>query len=294
MTIRQKTIRFLLIYFFSIIAFGLLYYSYWYFNTDSFVINEQFNTRHFDEDAEVYDQSANLEFYRKVADSMKVQRRNTLDTLSIEQRRMDSLAPIVKDLREKQENIQWKNIEVWRKAQIPDSLRKTLASVDYGLETIKENASNGLVIANLKIEKYQAEKKIAEIEVRSSDYILGHLVMFQDSALTRKMLEADSIYSELMYDRIPGLNVRLSTLKYELGAIGYRVQQSVYRELNLLDFFLFSASNASTVTYGDITPNDRWMRLALFCQAVICIVLIAFLTETLLSDKASTPTSGKH
>ncbi len=285
MTSRRKTLRFLLFYLMSILAFGLLYYGYWLFNMDSFMINEQFNARHFDADAEMYDKPGNLEDYRRQADSMKMLRKNTMDTLVIEQQKANSLKPIVVDLRKKHEDAQWKNVEVWKKKQVPDSLRNKLAAMDYGLETLKENTSNGSMIANMKMEKTRIELEIAKIEVRSSDYILSHLTLFQDSVLTRKMLAADSIYYGLMHHRIPDLNTGLSSIQYELGAIGYTVQTDVYRELNLLDFLLFSAANASTVTYGDITPNNRWMRFALFCQAVSCIILIAFLTENMLSDK---------
>lgn len=275
--------RYLLIYFATILVFGTIYWGYWSLRPDSFIINEQFNLHPFSSKYVLGDNFNSLAYYQKKADSL----RNTIDSVNEELSKTiietDSLKPISRNIFSQHEKARWDSIERWKKAQIPDSLEKKLAGAKQSIDILKEHEkANELVISQLNVEKARIEYEIAKINLTSSDFILANLTYFQDTSLVRNFLHIDSILSANEYHIIPDLELKIRKIEHEIEQLKFDAIDSYSRRISFLDFLLFSAANSSTVTYGDITPNDTLVRIILFIQALFCIVLIALFIEVLI------------
>lgn len=253
------------------------------FYPDSFIINEQFNLHPFSSKSIPGNNISTLIYYQKKADSL----RTASDSFKRELIRAtdftDSLEIIVKKALTEHEKTQWKNADNWKIKQIPDSALKKLDEVNQGLRILNEHSkSNEVAISLLNVEKAEIEYEIAKINLASSDFVLKNLTFFQDTFLANELRFLDSVYWIIKYDNIPDMELRNMAIEHKIESLKYDALESYSRRVSFFDFLLFSAANSSTVTYGDIIPNDMFVRVVLFIQALSSIALIALFMEVLI------------
>ncbi|RYE01997.1 MAG: two pore domain potassium channel family protein [Sphingobacteriales bacterium] len=274
--------RFIFIYLVVVFSFGFVYWVYWYFNPDSFVINEQFNLHPFSSKSVVGNSLNTLTYYQEKADSLRMTNDSIKKTINALIHQTDSIEPLSRKAYAKHEKVLWENVERWKGRQVPDLIKAKLESVAQAIEILKKDERiNGVTIAQLKVEKAKIEYEVAKINVVASDFLLKNLAIFQDTSLVKDFRFFDSIYSNNKFYIIPKLELESRGVENEIEQLRYDAIDSYSRRVSFLDFLLFSASNSSTVTYGDITPNDSFVRFILFIQAISCIVLMALFIESL-------------
>lgn len=270
--------KYIIIYISSIFLFGLTYWLSFIFNPDSFIFHEQTNLHPFSSDIILGEEMNSLAFYQKKMDSLRVQNESLKKSLLEYIQLTDSITPISKEAYRKHEKAQWKNIEEWKSKQIPDSIKEKLKSIKHKIKILEENKGEcELEIANLKIEQARLDYRLAEIEVILCDSVLRNLTLFQNDSLVSNFLHLDSMVVKYKFDSIPHLNVEIRKCEYQIENLRFDALNNFTKRISILDFFLFSASNSTAITYGDIIPNSIFVKIILFTQALFCIVLLGML-----------------
>src|SRR5690606_38272704 len=123
------------------------------------------------------------------------------------------------------------------------------------------------------------------INVESRQYVLDHYGDFVDSTLRNQFTRMDSIFNNLTLRLIPNNELDIRRIDFELIDLKFDALRVISKRVGYFDFLLFSAANSSTVTYGEIVPNDKFVKFLLFLQAASCIVLIAIATDSLIGDR---------
>lgn len=274
-------IRFLISYIGIIFLFGLIYFFIWFFYPDSFVIDEQYNLHPFSSRSIMGEDAISLTYYQRKADSIRKNEGYLRTQIVIYKKIIDSLEPLKNDAYKRFEDKQWENADKWEKAQL-DSLTKKLRIIESAIEYTSGLSHAEVALAQLKVEKSAMDYEIAKVKVNAIDFVLSNLTMFQDSTLTNKMMTLDSLYSLNKYQLLPKAELALLKNQFDIDQLKFEALSSFSKRISFLDFLLFSASNSSTVTYGDVIPNSNLVRIILFIQAISCIFLIALGTDKVL------------
>lgn len=222
-----------------------------------------------------------LTYYQRKADSIRKNEGYLRTQIVIYKKIIDSLEPLKNDAYKRFEDKQWENADKWEKAQL-DSLTKKLRIIESAIEYTSGLSHAEVALAQLKVEKSAMDYEIAKVKVNAIDFVLSNLTMFQDSTLTNKMMTLDSLYSLNKYQLLPKAELALLKNQFDIDQLKFEALSSFSKRISFLDFLLFSASNSSTVTYGDVIPNSNLVRIILFIQAISCIFLIALGTDKVL------------
>lgn len=218
--------------------------------------------------------------YQQKLDSLRITNKFLKEDLEKYIILTDSIEPISKDAYLKHEKARWENIEEWKLKQVPDSIKEKLEEIEQSIIFFSKNEKgNELRIANLRVEEAKLNYELSKINVEISDYILKNLVFFQNDSLVLSFTYLDSLLTNYKYYVIPDINEKIRKHEYEIVQLKFEALNNFQKRISILDFLLFSASNSSTITYGDIIPNSFFVKITLFLQAIFCIILLGLLVS---------------
>jgi hypothetical protein len=270
---RYKTLLlFLAVYIGQIASFGFIYWVYFFFNPDAFVIPEEFNLHPFSSEIIIGETGTSLATFQKKADSLRILQQLTEKDLYRTIKLSDSLQLIADHFGKIYQDSVWQKFGKWQHQYIPDSLREKLAAIDTIMNYLSDTSSS--YASGLKVERAKLQYQLTQLTEYTSDYLLLHVHSFDNPALRRSYEKFDSVYKQVD-SSIVSKNVNVMRQEKKIQNLKFKARNYYSRRIIFLDFLLFSASNSSTVTYGEIIPNDSWIRFFLFLQAISCIILIA-------------------
>lgn len=279
----NKMWKLVLIYILFIFGFGFTYWKIWLHTPDSFVFNDQYNIHPFSSSEIDSEQNKNLQFYNEKTDSIRKVLNMSIIRLESEKRICDSFHIEFIKINELFQKVRWDSIDRWKRKQVPDSINEKLLYMNMQIDYYNSKGiDDKLILSKYNLEKSRLEVLISKINLRSSEFVLYNLDKFSDTLLLKNLNEADSIYSVLKYNSMPKLEHEISNMEYEIKRMPHRMIGQYLPRVSLIDFLLFSSSNASTVTYGDIIPNSQLSRTLTFIQSIFCIILLAYLAETII------------
>lgn len=252
---------------------------------DSFIIEEQLNVHPFSSENILGPQKGNLVFYQDITDSLRLNNLKNKIEIKKFNKVVDSLWPLVNKASREHEDAIFKNAEIWKRKQVPNELIKKLHKINENINALETYNGNDLKIANLNVERTKTEYEISIINLKSSNYVLENFIKFQDPTIRQEISKLDSLYTLYKYKLIPQKDNEISKFNNEMYELRFQRLNNLRKRISYLDFLLFSASNSSTVTYGEIVPNDNSSRLTLFIQAVFCIILITLLTDSIINRR---------
>lgn len=259
---------------------------------DSFIIEEQLNVHPFSSEDILGHQKGDLVFYQDIADSLRLNNlKNKLEIKKLN-KVADSLWPLVNKVSREHENAIFKNAEIWKNDQVPEELRKKLHKINEHINSLQAYKGNDVKIAQLNVERTKIEHEISLINVKSSNYVLENFIKFQDPTIRQEISKLDSLYTLYKYKLVLQKDNEISKFNNDMYELRFQRLNNLRKRIGYLDFLLFSASNSSTVTYGEIVPNNNFSRLTLFIQAIFCIILIALLTDSIINRKAVEQNNG--
>ena len=270
--------KYVVIYLCSIILFGVFYWTAFQFYPDSFIFNEQTNLRPFSSNVILGEDINSLIYYQKKADSLRTNKESHKRDLQKYTQLVDSIKPISKDAYNNHEKIRAENIVKWKIQNVPDSLTKKSEQLEQRIKTLSEHEKKDeLEIANLKVEKAKNDYELAKKEVVLCDFVLKNYAYFSNELLVSNFLQLDSLINNYELDIIPNITVEIRKFEYEIEQLKFDALNKFRKRISMLDFLLFSASNSTTITYGDIIPNNSFVKIILFIQAMSCIILLGLL-----------------
>ena len=275
----KPLLKYIIIYLTVIFVFGTIYWAYWYLHPDSFIINDQFNLQPFSSPKIQGSETKDLRFFQHKTDSIRNLIKENEARLPLLLATSDSLAILAKVASDKNQRLMWDRANSLEVAQVPDSMTRRAQALSTAIEVYGSSPGNDLARAKLSLEKAELEYRIGVIKARAGQYVLDHLASFVDSVISKDASRIDSLWAIYEFKKVPEAEQLRNVLNYELQQLKFEALNTWSKRLSYLDFILFSASNATTVTYGEMMPNDVWMRLLLIVQAIVCIILIAVFIE---------------
>lgn len=149
-----------------------------------------------------------------------------------------------------------------------DSLRRFMLGKD----------STELIIQGKYVElahlKYEYAKKKAEI----LDYIIRHFGSFIPDSLAKALAHLNQAEIQL--------GNKIQDLENSRRAISSRIKTSVNlfhrnrrESVSFWDFLYYSICVSTTVSFGDIAPNDGWTRLTAILELLSCLILVGVIID---------------
>lgn len=257
------------------------------FDTTSFVISEQLNKHMVRYDLLSNDLNFS-EFHANAKDLMPVsldgfagavasklmRLSNINDSLSVYERQLEWLKGQLDSVRRVAESNRTLVAEDYRTKALKDakqrldSLRQLMAVMD----------STVFIEKGLLIEEAHLELDYAIENKRVTDYISENM---------RNMIPpGDRDLMDEYSSKIVACSVRKSSLEYERNDIARTFREDVNQfhrnrssSVNLLDFLYYSVCVSTTVSFGDIAPNNGLTRFLAVLELLSCIVLVSFILK---------------
>ena len=149
-----------------------------------------------------------------------------------------------------------------------DSLRRYMLGKD----------STELIIQGKYVElahlKYEYAKKNAEI----LEYIIRHFGSFIPDSLSKELTHLNQ--NEIQ------MGNKIQDLENSRRAVSSKIKKSVNsfhqnrrESVSFLDFLYYSICVSTTVSFGDIVPNDGWTRFAAILELLSCLILVGVIID---------------
>lgn len=119
-------------------------------------------------------------------------------------------------------------------------------------------------------------KKNAEVLT----YILGHYGSFVPQSLLDKLEQQSQSEIRLIHE--------IEKLENDRRAVSSRIRDKVssfhrnrVESVSFLDFIYYSICVSTTVSFGDIAPNDGWSRFIAIVELLSCLFLVGVILDGL-------------
>lgn len=291
----------LFIYISLMLFFAGIYNITWHYDPDSFIKNNELNSRPFRDALSLAFFSDDLEIRTKeeVTKPQFIEKVPQLLKKHFELQNYDEIINSkILDLEKqryqnsiKMENALAKNIEDYKIKSILE-LNLKLSSelkkkeVNLKLQSKLGNGSlersiygNTLALIDLEIAKIRLD--IAKKELEVSKYIIPNIKQFQDITLIRKL---DKINELLELEREKRIKNQSDMI--DLRSSAQRLLQNLKKDdLNYWDFLYYSIGISTTTTFGDLIANSRTIRFIVCIQLLTSIFLLASLTQSFVTRK---------
>lgn len=281
----KKTWKYIFCYLIIVSVFALINWGVFYFDTTSFLVSEQMN-KHLARYDLVSKEFNLASFHAEAKDLMpvsvdgfvggistKLMRLSEVnDSILVHGRQIDSLQRKEESLRSVAVDHRDSNVNAYlEKAMCPyihqlDSLEQIITGMD----------STKAIYDGLLIEKTQLEVDYAVKNKEVLDYVFRNLQLF--IPLEERDLLND--YSS----KIVSSTVEKNSLELERFELVRSIRKSVSSfhdnrrsSVGFLDFVYYSFCVSTTVSFGDIAPNNGWTRFIAILELLSCIVLVHFI-----------------
>lgn len=205
-----------------------------------------------------------------VNDSLQMYERQ----LSLLKWQMDSLVQLAGEERDSIADA-YRKVALQKYEQALDSLSQVMARMDSS-----EFVENGMLLkkANLEYEYAVENKKVLD---HISENLWGSF-----SSQTHELLADCS-------SEIENCSRSISSLEFERKNLVRSIRDEVNRfhlnrstSVTFLDFLYYSICVSTTVSFGDIAPNNGWTRLLAVVELLSCLVLVSFVVNGITMRKS--------
>lgn len=275
--------KYLLYYILSIIVFGCIYYLFWMIIPGSFIFNKELNLNPFVEEIKWNSNQIDQDltsFAKRAAEiqkeykSVEKEYKKTQERYKILKQNLDSLLEL--NMSNWAENSD-KYVE---KIQNQSEHFKRLIEVRNKIQQIKnvkfdnkiDSLESIVLIASLVADSSRVYVNFSEEILKVMKFTLSNMSYFHDPNIIRK-IDSLEVHDKSYYKAIYSLEDRMSELKIAKRELKYDYYRATNERLNFFDFIYFSSANASTVTYGEIVPNNFLLRLTIMVQVIVCLVI---------------------
>lgn len=262
-----------------IILFGGVYYLVWVFKPNSFVFSNSFGLDPITSSEIIGDNNVNLESFQKYADSLRLELKIVEDSIVKISKLRDSIKILRDYTYKKFDESRWEAVEKFEN----DSIYKFFIKAELLIEERISKSLDNLEKNSLKIELGNQKIEKYNYIVKKKDYVLKNLINFGDQEKLEKFKKNDSIFTVLDFRMIPNLNIKKYQINYDIDNLKFIYHMKYYEKVSLVDFFLFSASNSTTISYGDISPNHYISKLLMLLQGGFTIILLALFTDKVVN-----------
>ena len=277
-------------YIIIVVVFALINWNSFIRNSTSYLISEQLNksVKRYDFltdslDKEEYHSNAkdkmpitisefsemiNPEFAKR--DSIKAILALKQDTLGKYLHGMDSLGTIA-------ENVRSATIKHFKDSM----MQYQQARLDSINEIIATNDSIQMIRMGKYIERAHYEIEYADKMQQVSQYVIKHYGSFIPEEMSNQIGNYNSEVIRLECE-VDNLNVQERFLTHGIRDMICSFHYNRMESVGFWDFLYYSICVSTTVSFGDIAPNDFWSRFLAIAEILSCMVLLGILLDRVI------------
>ena len=296
----KSIVGFVFTYFLVVFLFAAIDWAIFRNNTTSFLISEQLNKRV--DRYEFVTTEFNLATYHlnakdlmpiNVSDfTIKIMPQLNLlslinDSISILagsivacESKLDSIVYAANDERE---NV----IRLYRERE----LKSYIYSIDSLKEEMKGKDSTKLVLEGKFVEEANLQLKYAEKELSICNYILNNYGLFVPS----EIMDSFHMYTEnllLLKSAIENKEKQRRVIVNDITNEEYKFNYNRRTSVGFIDFLYYSICVSTTVSFGDIAPNNDATRFLAVFELFICILLVGFILDRIIKRRKDSDNCG--
>ncbi|MCG5378952.1 hypothetical protein [Providencia rettgeri] len=277
-----------------ILSFAIIYYIVWLINPDSFIKNNALNSTPVQNAINLvfshnhvvnkdYDNISNEDFSEEILKAKKefdslIRQNINLDRILSEQ---ESNLKLIRENLSKawERNTQAYVDEMSRKHYKELVVKESeLEAILSQINKIHKSQFN-IMLADKNVEISKVKLKIVTAERDALEYVLSHVIDFQDPKLISELNMAnkkiDDIRSELEINNKQMIKIR--------NNVHNLLNKRQKEDLNFWDFTFYSIGISTTTTFGDLMANSRFIRTLVCIQLLLSILILANVTQNFLS-----------
>ena len=280
-------------YVFIVVAFATVNWILFLKNSTAFLISDQLN-KHV-ERYEFLQPDIDLAAYHKNAkDSMPITISEFSNMIRPDLEKLqsanDSLI-LKKDAFEKLK-VQWDSLSRIASEMMTDSINKVremkLSGCQERIDSLERylegKDTTRMIIEGKYVElaqlQYEYAKRKAEVEAKFSQYI-GNFI---PDSLSHQIRRCNDGYIQMTWDiQKVESNRRNVTSKIRQSAVDFHNNRM--ESVSWLDFMYYSICVSTTVSFGDIAPNNGATRLVAILELLMCLIIVGFIVDRIIKKE---------
>lgn len=277
---RMPTIRFATMFVGKIFIFGFVYWVIFFIKPDSFNFANGFNSKPLSNflgefyETDVPSAVYALDFQAAVSrfkdESLELKSRYEQSSLLENER--TALEAAFDELYRELDKDRAKEVDIYNKKNIEplesesEEIEQKLSSRDYSTQQRVD-----LRTRNLEISK----KLLAH-----HSFVLSNFGQFGSADLRDRIQDEDQKL-QIFREKHARAEEDYREKRVEVYDAFMQARADIFSSIGLVDFLYFSACVSTTTTFGDITANNRWVRLLVVLQILIGIMILAFFIQSI-------------
>lgn len=154
------------------------------------------------------------------------------------------------------------------------------ARLDSINELIAANDSIRMIRMGKYIERAHYEIEYADRMQQVSKYVLDHYGSFIPEEMSSQ-IENFNLGVIRLECEVDNLKIQERFLSHGIRDLISSFHNNRHESVGLLDFFYYSICVSTTVSFGDIAPNNGWTRFLAIVELLVCVCLLAILLDGL-------------
>ena len=278
----------LIVFFFAVVNWGLFSC-----NTTSFLISPQMN-KYMDR-YDMLDSTINLAtFHQGAKDKMPVAIDNYITMIRPDFIRLDSIKVLLNRNQRLLESNQLRsrmlNVVADEKRQaaimaFTDSmLRENQQRIDSLTRYMLGKDSTEMLIQGKYVELANFKSDYAKKNAKILDYVIKHFGSFIPDSLSKELTSLNQTEIQM--------GNRIQDLENSRRAVSSKIKKSVNlfhmnrrESVSFLDFLYYSICVSTTVSFGDIAPNNGWTRFFAILELLSCLILVGVIIDKINKNK---------
>ena len=152
------------------------------------------------------------------------------------------------------------------------------ARLDSINELIAANDSIQMIRMGKYTERAHYEIEYADRMQQVSKYVLNHYGSFIPEEMSSQIGNFNHGVIRLEYE-VDNLKIQERFLTHGIRDLISSFHHNRLESVGLLDFFYYSICVSTTVSFGDIAPNNGWTRFLAIAELLLCMLLLAVLLD---------------
>ena len=279
--------RYVFFYILIVLVSAVINWAMFSRNSTSYAISSQVNK--YVERYDLLDSTINLaSFHKGVKDEMPVAIDDYVMLIRPEFNRLDSINVLLEryqGLSEKNQSrlenlykMADKEREVAIQAFTDSMLYDNQQQIDILKRYMLGKDSTDLILQGKFVELANLKAEYAKKNVKVLEYVIKHFGSFIPDSISNELDRLNNTGMSLA-NKIQNLENRRrdvsSTIKSSVNKFHWNRRESV----NFLDFVYYSICVSTTVSFGDIAPNNGWTRLVAILELLACLILVGVIID---------------
>lgn len=288
--VRNHFLRAMIIYIIIVVLFATANWLIFCNDSTAFLISDQLN-KHIERYEYLYPDIDLTAYHRNAKDSMPITISDFSNMIRPDLEKLQSANDSLKKKKAELEIcvVQWDSLSHIASKMRSDSVKlireRLLAGCQAKIDSMKHfmegKDSTEMIIEGKYVElaqfQYEYAKKNAEIE----SYFTQYIGYFIPDSLSHQIRSCNEISLKLTMEiqDVEGLR-RDATSRIRQSAIDFHKNR--LESVSWIDFLYYSICVSTTVSFGDIAPNNGITRFVAILELLICLIIVGYIVDRII------------